>query len=190
MSQFESPLSAIEHVLALAIDWAMIGTTKVPTGKPLDVRTKPLILVVDDQATVIRIMSRILQPTYDVCFATSGKRAIEVAKEQLPDLILLDNIMPEMTGVETCLILKELEETSKIPVVFVSSMDDKHNEEMGFKAGAVDYINKPVSEVLVHARVSVHLKSQLQRNFLGQLARGDITDIDRIRKGAAHLLDL
>lgn len=103
-----------------------------------DIRTKPFILVVDDQATVIRIMSRILQPKYDVCFATSGERALEVAKEQLPDLILLDNIMPGMTGIETCMALKDIEGTSGIPVIFVTSMDDRHHEELGFKAGGVD----------------------------------------------------
>ena len=153
-----------------------------------DIRTKPLILVVDDQATVIRIMSRILQPKYDVCFATSGERALEVAREQLPDLILLDNIMPGMTGIETCMALKEGEITSGIPVIFVTSMDDRHHEELGFKAGGVDYINKPVSEELVHARVSVHLKNQQQRVYLEQLARGDVTDLDKIRQGAEHLL--
>ena len=153
-----------------------------------DIRTKPLILVVDDQATVIRIMSRILQPTYDVCFATNGERALEVAAEQLPDLILLDNIMPGMTGIETCMALKETPETAKIPVLFVTSMDDRHHEELGFKAGAVDYINKPVSEVLMHARVGVHLKNQQQRNYLGQLARGEVTDLALIQQGAEHLL--
>lgn len=151
-------------------------------------RTKPLILVVDDQATVIRIMSRILQPVYDVCFATSGERALEVAREQQPDLILLDNIMPGMTGIETCMALKEDENTARIPVIFVTSMDDRHHEELGFKAGAVDYINKPVSEVLVHARVGVHLKNQQQQVYLGQLARGEITDLQRIQQGAEHLL--
>ena len=85
---------------------------------PQTVREKPLILVVDDQATVIRIMSRILRPTYDVAVATNGRKAIDLAKEKLPDLILLDNMMPEMTGVECCLELKNMKETSAIPVIF------------------------------------------------------------------------
>lgn len=155
----------------------------------VEVRNKPLILVVDDQVTIIRIMSNILQPDYDVCVATNGMKAIEIAKEQRPDLILLDNLMPEMTGVETCLALKEIPETANIPVVFVTSMDDKHNELMGFKAGAVDYINKPPTEEKVLARVQVHLKNQRQTVFLEQLARGDITDLEKIQQGAQHLLD-
>ena len=148
-----------------------------------------MILVVDDQITIIRIMSNILQPTYDVCVATDGRKALDVANAQHPDLILMDNMMPEMTGVETCMALKENPDTAHIPVIFVTSMDDKHNEQMSVKAGAVDYMNKPPSPELVHARVSVHLKAQRQKVFLQQLARGDISDPDRIRLGAQHLLD-
>lgn len=157
---------------------------------PNEVRDKPLILVVDDQATIIRIMSNILRPTYDVCVATNGRKAIEIAKEQRPDLILLDNMMPEMTGVETCLELQKDEQTRSIPVIFVTAMDDKHNEQMGFKSGAVDYMIKPPTEELVHARVSVHLKNQRQRYFLQQLASGEISDLDQIKAGAEHLLGL
>lgn len=155
----------------------------------MDVRDKPLILVVDDQATIIRIMTSILQPTYDVCVATNGKKALEVARTQRPDLILLDNMMPEMSGVETCMALQEIEATRNIPVIFVTSMDDKHNEQMGFKAGAVDYMNKPPSSELVHARINVHLRNQRQRVFLQQLADGNVSDLEKIRQGARHLLD-
>ncbi len=155
----------------------------------MEARTKPLILVVDDQVTIIRIMTSILQPTYDVCVATNGKKALDVARTQRPDLILLDNMMPEMTGVETCMALKEMPATANIPVIFVTSMDDKHNEQMGFKAGAVDYMNKPPSPELVHARVSVHLRNQQQRVFLEALSNGDITDISQIQQAASTLLN-
>ncbi len=145
--------------------------------------------MVDDQATIIRIMTSILQPTYDVCVATSGKKALEVARTQRPDLILLDNMMPEMTGVETCMALKEMPATEHIPVIFVTSMDDKHNEQMGFKAGAVDYMNKPPSKELVHARVSVHLRNQKQRLFLEQIAANKVTDLSEIQQTARELLE-
>lgn len=133
-------------------------------------------------------MSNILKPTYDVCVATNGRKALDIAQEQLPDLIILDNMMPEMTGVETCIALKKIPETAHIPVLFCTSMDDKHNEQMGFKAGAVDYMNKPPSHELVHARVSVHLKNSRQRNFLAQIAAGEISDLSLIQQGAQHLL--
>lgn len=155
----------------------------------MEARTKPLILVVDDQATIIRIMTNILQPKYDVCVATNGKKALEVARTRRPDLILLDNMMPEMTGVEACMALKESPATANIPVIFVTSMDDKHNEQMGFKAGAVDYMTKPPSPDLVHARISVHLRYQQQRAFLQQLADAQVTDLERIQTTASHLLD-
>ncbi len=155
----------------------------------MDVRTKPLILVVDDQATVIRIMSSILQPKYDVCVATSGRKALEVARTQRPDIILLDNIMPEMTGIETCMALKEIPVIEHIPVIFVTSMDDKHNEQMGFKAGAVDYMNKPPSPELVHARISVHLRNRRQRLFLERIASNEITDVATIQQTAKLLLE-
>ena len=86
----------------------------------MESRDKPLILVVDDQATIIRIMSNMLQPDYAVCVATDGKKAIEVARSQLPDLILLDNLMPGMTGVEACKVLKADPITENIPVIFVT----------------------------------------------------------------------
>ena len=155
----------------------------------MEVRTKPLILVVDDQATIIRIMTSILQPKYDVCVATNGRKALEVARTQRPDIILLDNIMPEMTGIETCMALKEIPVIEHIPVIFITSMDDKHNEEMGFKAGAVDYMNKPPSPELVHARINVHLHNRRQRLFLEKLASSEITDSTTIQQTAKLLLD-
>ena len=155
----------------------------------MEVRAKPLILVVDDQATIIRIMTSILQPKYDVCVATNGRKALEVARVQRPDLILLDNMMPEMTGIETCMALKEISVIENIPVIFVTSMDDKHNEQMGFKAGAVDYMNKPPSPELVHARITVHLRNQRQRLFLERIASGEITDSATLQQTAKLLLE-
>ncbi len=151
-------------------------------------REKPLILVADDQATILRIMTSILKPEYDVCIATDGRKAIEVARSQLPDLILLDNMMPGMTGVEACLGLKADPITQKIPVIFVTSMDDKHNESVGLKAGAVDYIPKPPSAEIVRARVSVHLRNNLSQKFIERLAAGTLSDIEAIRLEARALL--
>ncbi len=155
----------------------------------MEVRVKPLILIVDDQATIIRIMSNILKPRYDICVATSGKRALEIARDQRPDLILLDNLMPEMTGIETCIALKEIPTTENIPVIFVTSMDDKHNEQMGFKAGAVDYMTKPPSPELVLARVAVHLRTERQRRFLEDLASGLMKDPRDIQRKAEALIN-
>jgi len=144
-------------------------------------REKPLILVVDDQATTIRVMNIMLQPEYEVCVATSGERAIEVANDQLPDLILLDNMMPGLSGVETCMALKDDPKTRTIPVIFLTSMDDAHNESVGFNAGAVDYIYKPPAPESVKARIRVHLSNVAQRQFIEQISDGTLSDLDEIQ---------
>ena len=102
-------------------------------------------------------MGRMLSDAYVVHVATTGQRALELAEETVPDLILLDMVMPQMSGIDVCLQLKQNPVTQHIPVIFVTSMDDRHNEARGFKAGAVDYITKPPSPEIVLARVAVHL---------------------------------
>ncbi|MFT6752771.1 MAG: DNA-binding response OmpR family regulator [Candidatus Azotimanducaceae bacterium] len=98
-------------------------------------------------------------------------------------------VMPVMTGIEVCQKLRHDPLTSKIPVIFVSAMDDKHNEESGFKAGAVDYINKPPSPSIVHARIKVHLQNSRQIKFIEALASGYLSDAGKIRIAARDLLD-
>lgn len=151
-------------------------------------RERPLILVVDDQTAVIRIMTNMLKLDYDVCEATSGLDAIEIVKNQQPDLILLDNLMPGISGVETCLKLKSDPATRRIPIIFVTSMDDVHNELVGLKAGAVDFIPKPPSADIVRARVKIHLDGARQRNFIERVASGSSSDLAAIRKEAKTLL--
>lgn len=150
---------------------------------------KAVILVVDDQTTVVRVMGRMLSESYIVHVATSGERALEIAEEKVPDIILLDMVMPQMSGIDVCIRLKQNPVTQHIPVIFVTSMDDHHNEARGFKAGAVDYITKPPSPEIVHARVAVHLAINRQTRFLEQLVEGEITDLEQIRTTARTVLD-
>ena len=150
---------------------------------------KAVILVVDDQTTVVRVMGRMLSESYIVHVATSGERALKIAEEKVPDIILLDMVMPQMSGIDVCIHLKQNPVTQHIPVIFVTSMDDHHNEARGFKAGAVDYITKPPSPEIVHARVAVHLAINRQTRFLEKLVEGDITDLDQIRANARTVLD-
>lgn len=151
-------------------------------------RERPVILVVDDQTTVVRVLGRMLSDTYVVHVATSGERAIEIALEKEPDLILLDMVMPQMSGIDVCQKLKENDVTRNIPVIFVTSMDDRHNEARGFKAGAVDYITKPPSPEIVRARVAAHLAVHRQLNFLKQLAAGELSDPAEIQRQAEAIL--
>ena len=106
---------------------------------------KRKVLCVDDEAANIKIMSNMLRDEYEVFVSLSGSAALELAKMQHPDIILLDMLMPDMNGVEVCEALKADPDTADIPVFFVTSMDDMFNEAVGFKAGALDYVTKPVS---------------------------------------------
>jgi putative two-component system response regulator len=118
---------------------------------------QPQILVVDDEASNLQLLRHILQDHYRLLFAKDGMRALELARTEQPQLILLDVMMPEMTGYETCVKLKSDPATAAIPVIFVTALNDTDDEVVGFEAGAVDYITKPVSPPIVRARVRTHL---------------------------------
>ena len=118
---------------------------------------RPLILAVDDEASNLQLLRQILQDHYRLLFAKDGARALELAHKEKPDLILLDVMMPGMSGYEVCAALKASPETAPIPVVFVTALNDTADELEGFEAGAVDYITKPVSPPVVRARVRTHL---------------------------------
>ncbi|MFC3151901.1 HD domain-containing phosphohydrolase [Litoribrevibacter euphylliae] len=117
----------------------------------------PKILLVDDEPNNLHVLKQVLFDDYQLLFAKDGQRAIELAKERMPDLILLDVMMPVLDGFETCKILKESVETKHIPVIFVTAMSEVENESRGFELGAVDYITKPISPPIVRARVKTHL---------------------------------
>ncbi|MQA23164.1 HD domain-containing phosphohydrolase [Rugamonas rivuli] len=117
----------------------------------------PLILAVDDEASNLQLLRHILQDQYRLLFAKDGPRALELARQERPQLILLDVMMPGMTGYEVCRQLKTDEATAAIPVIFVTALSDASDEVVGFDAGAVDYITKPVSPPIVRARVRTHL---------------------------------
>ncbi|MEH6436998.1 response regulator [Massilia sp. DD77] len=118
---------------------------------------KPLILAVDDEASNLALLRQILQDHYRLLFAKDGARALELARSEQPDLILLDVMMPGMSGYEVCASLKANPATASIPVIFVTALSDTDDEVEGFEAGAVDYITKPVSPPIVRARVRTHL---------------------------------
>lgn len=120
-------------------------------------RPQPLILVVDDEAANLQLLRRILQDDYRLLFAKDGPRALELVRQERPDLILLDVMMPGMTGHEVCRQIKQDPALRALPVIFVTTLNDTNDEIAGFEAGAVDYIAKPVSPPIVKARVHNHL---------------------------------
>ena len=113
---------------------------------------KPLILAVDDEASNLALLRQILQDHYRLLFAKDGARALELARQERPDLVLLDVMMPGMSGYEVCASLKAEPGTAAIPVIFVTALTDTADELEGF-----DYITKPVSPPIVRARVRTHL---------------------------------
>lgn len=123
----------------------------------MNVESKPSLLIVDDEPANLRVMKQILQDEYHLVFAKSGEEALRLAEQNQPNLILLDIMMPGMTGLEVCQSLKSNPVTNHIPVIFVTALDDDADEATGFDLGAVDYISKPVSPPRVRARVKNHL---------------------------------
>ena len=118
---------------------------------------RPRLLLVDDEPTNLQVLRHILQADYRLLFATDGERALQVAREQRPDLVLLDVMMPNLDGYAVCRALKADAATASIPVIFITALTDSQDETAGFDAGAVDYITKPVSPPVVRARVRTHL---------------------------------
>lgn len=124
------------------------------------------ILIVDDSTNNIELLSDFLGDDYELLFATSGKKALEIVPELLPDLILLDIVMPELNGYEVIKVLKNNSETSHIPVIFITAKSSSEDMVKGFKMGAVDYISKPFSVEEVKVRVKTHIENQLLLKML------------------------
>jgi phosphoserine phosphatase RsbU/P len=130
---------------------------------------KKTVLLVDDAPANIQIVNSILKDIYKIRIATSGAKALELAKvTPVPDLILLDVMMPEMDGYEVCAHLKLDPATRDIPVIFLTGQTEVEDETRGFDVGAVDYIHKPFSPAVVKARVHTHLVLRGIREQLAQ----------------------
>ena len=106
------------------------------------------ILVVDDEPNNLQLLRQILKGKFQLIFANCGLKALSAAQEHLPDLILLDIMMPDLNGYQVCEKLKANSLTKDIPVIFVTAMSDVDDEAKGFDVGAVDYIQKPKSSCL------------------------------------------
>lgn len=128
---------------------------------------KQTVLVVDDAPENLTVISSILKELYQVKVATSGAKALSIlaSVRQLPDLILLDILMPAMDGYEVCTRIKNSEHAA-IPIIFLTSLTNAEDEEKGLKLGAVDYIYKPIRPAVLLARVDAHLKLKQARDFL------------------------
>ena len=123
--------------------------------------SKGTILVVDDTIANVELLTIILDDAhYDVRVATSGEAALRSLEVQLPDLILLDIMMPGLDGYETCAQIKSLPKTRNIPVIFLSAKDQAEDKIQAFQAGGVDYLVKPFHSqdvlIRVHTPLTLH----------------------------------
>ena len=117
------------------------------------------VLIIDDTPMMLSALGSILKSEYNVLVAKSGEKGIEFAKKNNPDMILLDVMMPGMSGFEVIEILKADDATKDIPVIFLTGDDSADSKEKGLGLGAVDYIEKPFSEDTVRDRVAFNLKT-------------------------------
>jgi len=133
-----------------------------------------VVLIVDDNPLNIKFLQTLLtHKLYKVCSAQDGLQACQIAKETVPDIILLDIMMPVMNGFDACKRLKEMTETKEIPIIFLTSKAETNDILKGFKLGAVDYITKPFKYKELLARVSTHLKLKFARDSLKKNAALD-----------------
>jgi len=129
------------------------------------------ILIVDDTLANIEILYKILQGDYEVFFAKNGRDCLRVVRREMPDLILLDIMMPEMDGYQVCSQLKADPQTAGIPVIFITAMGAEEDETRGLECGAIDYLTKPISPPIVRARVRNHLELKRSRDLLETYSR-------------------
>lgn len=146
-------------------------------------RSRPQLLIVDDQPLNIRVLHELFREDMDVFMATSGQEALDIAFSRLPDMILLDIMMKGLDGHEVCLQLKAYPLTANIPVIFITAQNLEAEEAYGFEIGAVDFISKPFNPVIVKTRTKTHLAMKLQGDILRSIAMQDgLTRVANRRK--------
>jgi sigma-B regulation protein RsbU (phosphoserine phosphatase) len=155
---------------------------------------KQKVLIVDDTPQNIHVLMETLKDNYKIVAATSGAKALQLAtRDPLPDLILLDVMMPEMSGYEVCEQLKKDPLTEKIPVIFVTALHEAGDEEKGLELGALDFITKPFHPALVKARVRNQLELKRHRDHLEeevQRRTQELLDANLARQKLENELDV
>jgi diguanylate cyclase (GGDEF)-like protein len=142
-----------------------------------------IILIVDDDKANRKMLKELLQEQAKIIFAKNGKQARELAIKHLPDLILLDVVMPDISGFEVIDYLKNDPKTMSISVIFITGLANDDDEERGFNLGGCDYIYKPFKPNIVIARVMMHLELIRQRKMLDEIAHIDaLTGVNNRRK--------
>ncbi|AVM75766.1 PAS domain S-box protein [Magnetospirillum gryphiswaldense] len=175
-------VDAVEMCLGPAIaavallDGVVIAPPILPAPQVVEVgavKSRPRILVIDDEPSNIDLLADIFSSTYEVLAAEEGMGGLEIAATSMPDLILLDVMMPGIDGYEVCRRLKAEPLTSAIPVIFITGLGDDASETHGLELGAVDFVTKPICPATVRARVSNHIALKLAQDQLTRMATTD-----------------
>jgi len=146
-------------------------------------RKERTVLIVDDQVANLKMLLTFLQDNgYTVRIAESANRALQVLESYTPDCILLDIMMPDVTGFELCKSLKKNDATVGIPVIFMSALDAIEDKIKGFKVGGVDYITKPFQDVEVLARVNTHITLRRQKLELERVQTTLLLQTERLER--------
>jgi len=119
---------------------------------------KKKILIIDDEKMNIIALAHFLKQHYEIIVAADGASGFETAEKHIPDLILLDIIMSEMSGFDVIKKLKKNENTKNIPVIFITGLSSEEDENEGLSLGAADFIPKPFNQSIVKKRIETHLK--------------------------------
>ena len=158
-------------------------------------KTKPQVMVVDDNVVNLQIARKALSDIYTIIPVTSGKMALTLLEKGLPSLILLDIDMPEMDGFETIRQIKNNVVTEHIPIIFLTAINDSGSELEGLQLGAVDYITKPFSVPLLVQRVNLHIELIKQKRYLQhyndnltQMVREKTETIGELQHAIMHTL--
>ena len=142
---------------------------------------KQKVLIVDDAPENIQVLMETLKQDYKIVAANNGQKALQMAEmDPVPDIILLDIMMPGIDGYEVCKRLKTQKKTREIPIIFVTALDQEDDESFGLKLGAVDYITKPISPSIVKARVQTHLNLRNTQQKLQDLLNKTLSGSVRI----------
>lgn len=148
---------------------------------------KPVILIVDDEVSNLQLIGNLLQHLdIDIALASSGAEAIKIMETLIPDLIILDIIMPSMSGFAVCSRISSKKELAEVPIIFISAMAESEDIIKGFKMGARDYITKPFIKEELLARVETQLKIQSKEN---QLKKMNISLEQRIKERTQELIE-
>jgi two-component system, sensor histidine kinase and response regulator len=149
--------------------------------------TKPTLLVVDDEVINIDILIEALGDDYRVRVATDGAAALHSVTKALPDLILLDVMMPGIDGFEVCRRLKDDPTTRDIPIIFLTALNETTHKIKGFSAGGVDYVTKPFQFEEVRARMEAHLEIRRQKRELQQ-SYDKLRELETLRDSLVHMI--